>query len=95
MNLYLVSQSHNTGYDTYDSMVVVAASEYAARHMSPTQDYSWNAERRGWEFVYYNGRRELTTFQSWTLPENVTVTPIGKAADNLMGGVVLTSFNAG
>lgn len=35
MNLYLISQSQWTGYDTFDSAVVVAESEDAARDMHP------------------------------------------------------------
>ena len=31
MNIYLLEQNDNTGYDTYDSMVVYAESKDAAR----------------------------------------------------------------
>jgi hypothetical protein len=36
MNLYLVSQDINTGYDTYDSMIVSAESEIDARNIHPS-----------------------------------------------------------
>jgi hypothetical protein len=47
MNLYLISQSINNGYDTYGSAVVAAETEEMARHMHPcgeplTNDNDWN-----------------------------------------------------
>jgi len=35
MNIYLISQDHNDNCDTYDSAVVVAATEDDARKISP------------------------------------------------------------
>lgn len=35
MHLYLISQQTNNGYDTYDSAVVAAESEEAARSIHP------------------------------------------------------------
>ena len=35
MNLYLVSQSVNNDYDTYDAMIVAAPDEETARNMHP------------------------------------------------------------
>ena len=35
MNLYLISQDHNDDYDTYDSAVVAAENEDAARETHP------------------------------------------------------------
>jgi hypothetical protein len=42
MKLYLLSQGENNGYDTYDSMVVAAESEDAARQMHPGNEWGWN-----------------------------------------------------
>ncbi len=39
MKLYLISQSANSGYDTFDSAVVVAPDEETARNISPD---TWN-----------------------------------------------------
>jgi len=36
MNIYFLSQSDNTGYDTYDSCVVYAESEDEARQIHPS-----------------------------------------------------------
>ena len=84
MNLYLVSQSVNTEYDTYDSFVVVAPDEEYARHTHPrltTEDkmdgFWWNS--------------------TWTSElDKVEVKLIGTAAKHLVKGqVICASFNAG
>ncbi len=43
MNLYLLSQNVNDGYDTYDSCVVAAESSDEARTITPSSGYksSW------------------------------------------------------
>ena len=82
MNLYLISQEKNTDYDTFDSAVVCASSEYEARNIHPEHDPS----RPKWPF------RPLV---SWVPPEDVSVRYIGKAAHSVQRGVVLASFNAG
>lgn len=50
MNLYLISQDVNDGWDTYDSAVVAAKSEQEARSIhpsgresSPTWDQTWTS----------------------------------------------------
>lgn len=35
MNLYLIRQTANKGYDVYDSAVVIAIDEFAARYIHP------------------------------------------------------------
>lgn len=35
MNIYLISQDQNIGYDTYDACVVAAESETIARNITP------------------------------------------------------------
>jgi len=35
MNIYLIAQNTNNDYDTYDSAVVIAPDEEAARNMHP------------------------------------------------------------
>ena len=42
MNLYLISQEKNPGYDTYDSAVVAAPDEETARAMEP-REKAWSA----------------------------------------------------
>lgn len=79
MNLYLISQSVNNNYDTYDSAVVAAESEEAALSMHPSGN-EWD------------GKAKL--YGSWCSKEDVTVQLIGKSNDD-EPRVVCASFNAG
>lgn len=79
MNLYLISQDVNNSYDTYDSAVVAAESEEAARKIRPGED-ELRPDARDW---------------TWTKPENVTVKLIGVADEGIEAGVICASFNAG
>jgi hypothetical protein len=69
MNLYLISQEVNNADDTYDSAVVAAVSEYAARSIHPSE--------KDWY-----GKAEM---HSWCAKENVIVRLIGTAADDVSG----------
>ena len=79
MKLYLISQDKNNEYDTYDSAVVVAESEEAAKLIHPRGD----------------GRDVVKEeYGVWAAPEDITVKYIGEAAEGIHG-VVCASFNAG
>lgn len=83
MNLFLISQTSNRGYDTYDSAVVCAKNEEHARKMNPGSVDGEEAEF---------GRR----YSSWAYRlEDVSVKLIGKAVKGIPVGVVCASFNAG
>ncbi len=41
MNIYLISQYENTGFNTYDTAVVIAESEKAARLTHPSGEEEW------------------------------------------------------
>lgn len=79
MNLYLLSQSDNTGYDTFDSCIVAAKTEDIARNIHPNLSLGWGSRGTDW------ARR----------PEKVKVELIGKAIKGTESGVILASFNAG
>jgi len=81
MNIYLLTQESETGYDTYDSAVVIARSKAAAKKIHP----------RGGLAEWKN------RYSCWaTSPDQVTATLIGTAAvDRTNGEVVCASFNAG
>lgn len=79
MNLYLISQDDNEGWGTYDSAVVVAATEEAARKMNPGLDRDGDAYATG----------------SWAVPDKVLVRFLGVADDSLPSGSVCASYNAG
>lgn len=82
MKLFLISQNQNNDYDTYDSAVVAASDEEAARQMDPgtgSPVKEWNRQ-----------------YSSWCAgPEHVTVRYLGEAADGVEHGIVCASFNAG
>jgi len=79
MNLYVISQSEERDWDTYDSAVVAAENEDSARRIHPGgySEDDWSS--RSWAHS----------------PENVTVRLIGVAEPGVEPGVVVASFNAG
>ena len=80
MNLYLIKQTTNQDYDTYDSAVVCAPDEETARNMDPCigKPVDWN-----------------NPWNSWcSSPDQVSVKLLG-VADEKIQGVVCASFNAG
>ena len=80
MKLFLISQDENVGGDTYDSAVVCASNEAAAKLVRP-DGIPWTSRYR---------------WLSWcSSPENVTVKYLGRAASGVRAGVVCASFNAG
>lgn len=79
MNLYLISQTVNNDWDTYDAAVVVAETAEQAQAMHPSG----------------NIRKDSWTNKAWTDPSNVNVRLLGTAMPDARAGVVLASFNAG
>lgn len=93
MKIWLISQNERTGYDTYDSAVVAAPDEHAARHISPCGGRVWKNDC--WHFVYADGKTEPERHHdSWAMPENVKAELIGEG-DRQAGEVICASFNAG
>jgi hypothetical protein len=84
LKLYLLTQQLVTGPGTYDSCVVVAPNEDAARCIHPFRDSRW-------------GDDCMWGLSSWVLPEDihhVTVTEVGTASEYLAEGmVVCASYN--
>jgi len=87
MNIYRIWQTENICYDTFDSAVVIAESEDAARKIHPfssIDDYQ-DSDEENWDL---NG--------SWVPhPNMVSVMLIGVAKEGSERGVVCASFNAG
>lgn len=79
MKLYLLSQSVNTGYETYDSMVVAAPNEATAQRMAPYWPEDFKRAKLSWA----------------ERPEEVTVELIGTAKPGTEQSVICSSFNAG
>lgn len=83
MRLFLISQTVNRGWDTYDSAVVCAENEQAARETHP----STTAPPKWWE-------DELQCY-TWCQPKDVQVKEVGLPIDPFTPGVICSSFNAG
>jgi len=79
LNLYLISQDEESGYDTYDSAVVCAANKDEAIKIHPGGKWSDNKHDYIWA----------------SSPSNVQAKLIGVASKSMAKGVVLASFNAG
>lgn len=80
MNLYLLTQDENSGYDSYDSCVVVATSPEDAILITPDNSL--------WSDRFFDSW--------CSSPEQVTCTYIGIADGSLSeGSVICSSFNAG
>jgi hypothetical protein len=92
MNLYLLSQDENKGWDTYDSVVVAAENEEEARKICPAGMYEWD---NGW----YYGHTKNRTYSSrsdWANDiANISVKLIGVADPTVSRRIIISSFNAG
>ena len=83
MKLWLISQSQNNRYDTYDSAVVFANSEREAQLTLPDKHATWDEVA-------------CDVYGVWAMaPEYVSVCYLGEAADGTAAGVICASFNAG
>jgi ferredoxin-thioredoxin reductase catalytic subunit len=85
MNIYLLTQDEETGYDTYDSCVVAAESEEEARKIHP-----------GCYVENFNEDRYCEC-NSWAhYPEQVTILLVSQNTESyIKKGVICSSFNAG
>ena len=90
MKLFKLTQSDNTGYDTFDSCVVAAESEADAKtiHPSTVELVQWDDDRKMW---LGNELGEFTL--TWAdFPKSVHAEYLGET--HLLRGVVVSSFNA-
>lgn len=79
LKLWLLTQDIETGYDTYDSCVVVAADEEQARHITP--DVSWERSR------FHSWAHEPSQVSAKLIGTALD--------DQEAGTIILSSFNAG
>lgn len=88
LKLYKISQTVNTGYDTFDSAVVVAESETDASLVHPDGFCAkWDGE--AWKSERTTGMR------TWCAPKDVRVEFVGMPDERFKAGdVVCESFNA-
>lgn len=96
MNLYLISQTVNPGYDTFDSAVVVAESEEVARSIHPdgtvldetTKQYSWCSKKDVMVHLIGTASEEILS-----LIKNETART--KIVTDGVSGIICASYNAG
>lgn len=89
MNIYKLSQTENKGWDTFDSMIVIAENEDQAKLMFPHSD---NLEGDYDFSTNYWGRLDYWA----TSPKNVNVELLGMCYfSDSKPKIVLASFNAG
>ena len=81
MNIYLISQSVNNAYDTYDSAVVIAEDEEMAKMTHPDDSKNWDGIGLG--------------EHSWCAAVDVDAKLVGTANSDHPIGVVCASYNAG
>ena len=72
LKIFLLTQDENTNYDTYDSMVVCAKNEEAARKIHPhKRNTAYETDEDLWK----------SSWPTWaTKPENVKIRYIGIAS---------------
>ncbi len=81
MNIYLISQTVNNGYDTFDSAVVIAETPRKAQLTHPYETTkNWDGEDE--------------QYSAWCAADDVNVEFIGTETTNIPR-VVCASFNAG
>lgn len=79
MKLWLISQNENNSRDTYDSMVVAAENEEAAKEILPPHHTEWEELWSAWA----------------PGPDKVAVEYLGEATEGTLAGIILASYNAG
>ena len=82
MNIYLITQKHNNGWDTFDSAVVLAKTKAEAILTHPDE------YKKDWD-----GTDD--EYGAWVEAALVTCYKIGVADDGLSAQVLCSSFNAG
>ena len=101
MNIYLLEQDENSGYDTYDGCVVIAENEEEAKQICPSPYHKYNEELNifHWQCNIGTSKEQFEpndVCRTWAKTiRNVTITYIGKAKEDSEQGIVLSSFNAG
>ena len=86
MNLYLITRNDDADYDEYDSAVVAAPDEEAAKDLIERNSKYWT--NTTWKYVAKGLVEEHTKL-------DITIELIGTAIDEMQYGIVVASFNAG
>ena len=100
LNLYLISQTVNNDYDTFDSAVVAARDEEDARSIHPVSSwlgmgYLPTVTPTAREAKEEKETKGYNNDDTWTTRENVEVRFLGIGSTDVKRGVVCASYNAG
>ena len=91
MNLYLISQTINDDYDSWDSAVVAAESAGAAREIHPDGKSYLSKEK--WMGRYDDGEEYINPFSGWVMGGGIAYIKVQLiGTTELDKGVVLASF---
>jgi len=93
MKLWFLSQSKNSGYDTYDSAVVAAESEEKAKYIHPGRLGHYSVSTGEYIIEKWDGKAAGNS--TWVNVEDVEVEYLGEAKKGIKEGVICASFNAG
>lgn len=88
MNIYLISRTDDIGFYQYDSAVVAAESQQAARETHPFRSRMSVGE---WDIEFPSELTDLIISPCFSIPESVKVELIGTTTRP--AGVILASFN--
>lgn len=96
MKIWVISQSANNNYDTYDSAVVAAETAEDAKRIDPSGFCVWDDDRQSWAYQNKDGSLRTASGEGWAKHiDQVHAEVIGEAAPGIGTGVILASFNAG
>ena len=100
LNLYLISQTVNDDYDTFDSAVVAARDDEDARSIHPIPSCFGMSDlptvtQTVREAEEEKEKKGYNSDNTWTTRENVKVRLIGVGSPDVKRGVICSSFNAG
>lgn len=101
MNLYILQNTDNLDYDTYDSIVVCAESEEEARYIHPCYGSGydstvWCNVHSCWETEDISHKSVINLLHKWAYdPTTITVTLIGTAHPSISKGVVHENYVRG
>lgn len=83
MKIYKLLQNHVSGYDTFDSVVVIAKDEEEAKNINP---YGGELGDKTGKYDVWVGKDNI---------DKIRVIYLGEAKEGLERGAILASFNAG
>ena len=95
MNIYLLTQEENIGYDTFSSMCIIAANEEDAIGLSLIRSHYYQDFTRTNDLPIFRNfykRNKNDTNNSWSFTPTIKLLGIN---DDLNEGIICASFHAG